>query len=301
MTYLFGRTRRPCTFALSILVALLGASAAISPAQVSAPTAPARTTPPMQFPSVTPTLAPVTPSPSQSTPAGDTMGRAPVAPSSATGKAAAAKLSFDIHWVRDSAEYRACTLQAFGLAAKLAEENAKGMTSGTWCVATDADETILDNSQFQKELGNQSNFSPAKWTDWIAREEATPIAGAIAYINRVHELGGLVVVITNRRVGEQQAHTEANFKKVGLPYDIMLGQGDDRYKDSRFESVEKGTAKPGVGPLKIVVFTGDNIQDFPQLRQDVLSKDDQAFGEFGKHYVIIPNPMYGSWTGNPER
>jgi len=26
---------------------------------------------------------------------------------------------------------------------------------------------------------------------------------------------------------------------------------------------------------------------------------DQAFAEFGTMFIILPNPMYGSWTKNP--
>jgi 5'-nucleotidase (lipoprotein e(P4) family) len=220
------------------------------------------------------------------------MGRAPGTRTPYTG-------AKEIHWVRDSAEYRACAIQAFAWASRLAEEGAKNETSGTWAVVVDADETVLDNSQFQKEVGSEG-FTPAKWDAWVRREEAVAIPGAIAFLNRVHELGGVVAVVTNRKATEQ-SHTESNFHKAGIPYDLMLCQTNDHMKDARFEAVQKGTAAPGVGPLKVLVFCGDNIQDFPNQRQEIRFQPEAAMSDWGKKYIAIPNPMYGTWVNNPER
>jgi len=48
-----------------------------------------------------------------------------------------------------------------------------------------------------------------------------------------------------------------------------------------------------------VMWVGDNIQDFPRLRQDIRSSSDSAFAEFGDRFIVLPNPMYGSWERNP--
>jgi predicted secreted acid phosphatase len=40
---------------------------------------------------------------------------------------------------------------------------------------------------------------------------------------------------------------------------------------------------------------------FPSLSQSILSGGDQAYGDFADRFVIIPNPMYGSWQGNQVR
>lgn len=205
----------------------------------------------------------------------------------------------ETHWFRDSAEYRACAIQAFRWAGRLVEENSSGQTSGTWAIITDADETVLDNSLFQKEVGSEG-YTPEKWDAWIKREEAVATPGAITFLKRVHELGGKIVIVSNRKASEQ-ARTEAVLKKQGMPYDILLGQTNDRFKDARFEAVEKGTAVPGVGPLKVVLYLGDNIQDFPNVRQEIRLKGEDAMADFGKKYVILPNPMYGTWVNNPER
>src|SRR5262245_18368277 len=118
--------------------------------QVAAPDAPA----PGSYPTFPSALTPVTPPSSnpEEGPAPDTMGRAAAASPAvaASPSAAKSKLGNYVHWVRDSAEYNALCFHTFKLAAQLVDENSKGLAAGTWCIVTDADETVLDNSQFQK-------------------------------------------------------------------------------------------------------------------------------------------------------
>jgi predicted secreted acid phosphatase len=45
---------------------------------------------------------------------------------------------------------------------------------------------------------------------------------------------------------------------------------------------------------------GDNILDFPGLNQAVRLGDESAFADFGSRFVVVPNPMYGSWVGKPR-
>ena len=42
----------------------------------------------------------------------------------------------------------------------------------------------------------------------------------------------------------------------------------------------------------------DVDHDFPRLRQDIRSASDSAFAEFGDRFIVLPNPMYGSWERN---
>ena len=43
-----------------------------------------------------------------------------------------------------------------------------------------------------------------------------------------------------------------------------------------------------------------NIQDLPDQSQDLASKDDAAYADFGKKLFVLPNPMYGSWEKTPQ-
>ena len=63
--------------------------------------------------------------------------------------------------------------------------------------------------------------------------------------------------------------------------------------------VETGTASIDLPPLEIVLWIGDNIEDFPGLDQDIRLRGAAAFGEFGSRFFVVPNPTYGSWLENP--
>ena len=75
--------------------------------------------------------------------------------------------------------------------------------------------------------------------------------------------------------------------------------GGPSEKEPRYESVVNGTARPGLRPLEIVLWVGDNIQDFPEHAAGDAQGGRRAVREFGDRFIIIPNPMYGSWERNP--
>lgn len=207
----------------------------------------------------------------------------------------------EIRWVRNSAEYPAATIQAYRLAARRIDIGGASRAPGTWAVSLDADETVLDNSQYQKERAAAGlGYSSESWREWVARRAAAPVPGSAAFLRRVKEMGGAIVIVTNRTPAECP-DTEENFRALALPFDLILcrpenGPGD---KEPRYDSVANGTARPGLRPLEIVLWVGDNIQDFPRMRQEVRKAGEAAFAEFGERFIIIPNPMYGSWERNP--
>jgi len=202
-----------------------------------------------------------------------------------------------IRWVRDSAEHRALFIQVYRSATEHVEREAAGRERGTWAVALDADETVIDNSLYQVEREQAGEpFTPGSWHDWTTRREAVPLPGAAAFLARVRELGGRVFIVTNRRVSECP-DTEAVFRAYGLVYDAMLcrpdaGPGD---KNPRLGSIEEGTTGTGLPPLALVAIIGDNIQDFPGMSQAIRDGADEAFAPFGARFFVLPNPMYGSW------
>ena len=77
----------------------------------------------------------------------------------------------------------------------------------------------------------------------------------------------------------------------------MLCRLDDGDKNARFDAVERG-AVAGLPPLAVAMWVGDNVGDFPGLTQDVRFGGEGALSAFGGRYWVLPNPMYGSWTGN---
>ena len=47
------------------------------------------------------------------------------------------------------------------------------------------------------------------------------------------------------------------------------------------------------------MWLGDNIHDFPGLDQELRFASPEELAEFGDRFFILPNPLYGSWRGNP--
>jgi len=218
---------------------------------------------------------------------------APAAPASMP--AASDSLPNDVKWVRGSAEYRALTREVYALAGERLPELVRAMPAQRWAVILDADETVLDNSEYQRRLAiAHAPFDARSWTAWVNERAAPAVPGARAFTSLVRSLGGRVVIVTNRSMAECDA-TRENLRGVGIDADVVLCQpAGEADKNPRFQRVQSGSAAPGMPALTVVEWLGDNIQDFPSLTQAVRA-DSAALGEFGKRYFILPNPMYGSW------
>lgn len=208
---------------------------------------------------------------------------------------AARQLPNDVRWFRTSAEYRAIARQTYLLASDRLPELSRGLAPQSWAVILDADETVLDNSEYQRRLAvAHAPFDAKSWTAWVNERAAPAVPGARAFTTLVRSLGGRVVIVTNRSMAECDA-TRENLRGVGIEADVVLCQpAGEADKNPRFQRVQSGSAAPGMPALTVVEWLGDNIQDFPSLTQAVRA-DSAALGEFGKRYFILPNPMYGSW------
>jgi acid phosphatase len=207
----------------------------------------------------------------------------------------------EVRWVRSSAEYRAIALQLYRTAGVRVAELSRGRATGSWAVVLDADETVLDNSEYQRRRAAlDSGYTEATWSSWVRERAATAVPGAVEFLRGVRGAGGRVAIVTNR-ADSLCAPTRENLRGVGIDADLVLCQpSGESDKNPRFGRIENGTAAPNVPPLAVVAWVGDNIQDFPQLRQT--ARDDAAaLAMFGDRYFILPNPMYGSWERLPER
>ena len=209
--------------------------------------------------------------------------------------APAQSLPDSVHWYRDSAEQRAIYLQTYRAATAAARSLSKGIAARGWAVILDVDETVLDNSDYQKRqaLAGQG-FDAKVWDAWINERRATALPGASEFTHAViSELHGQVIFVTNRLLSQCPA-TEDNLRARGIRFDRILcdavGDGD---KNPRFDAVTNGNPK-----LNVLLWVGDNIQDFPGLSQANASTE---AAKFGVQYFVLPNPMYGSWMKNPPR
>lgn len=230
-----------------------------------------------------------------------TLGCRSAAPVRPTVPAAKREMSDSLHWSRNSAEHRALALQTYRLATDQIEKAARGRENGTWAVILDADETVLDNSTYEKELLERgAKHTPELWAAWVARKAAPAIPGAPAFVHRVRELGGRVAIVSNRTLAECP-DTGANLKSLGIPYDAILCRPPERSeKGPRFQKVAWGEAFEDGAPVDVLMWVGDNIQDFPDMTQAIRKGPEEAFAPFGTRFIVLPNPMYGSWEKNPQ-
>ncbi len=228
---------------------------------------------------------------------------APAAPLPAAPAAATVPLPDNLHWVRNSAEHRAVYVGIYRAAGDRLEQLVAGRDPWTWAVVLDLDETLLDNSLYQKERAAQGlGFTKPSWQAWVRRREAVALPGAVEFLERVRSLGGRIAVVTNR---DQVVCTESedNLRAQRIPYDLVLCQPDGAPADKqpRFDAIVQGRASRYLPPLEIVEWLGDDIRDFPGGSQALRDAPDAALTEVGDHWFVFPDPMYGSWLATPRR
>lgn len=199
-------------------------------------------------------------------------------------------MSGAVHWYRQSAEMKASYEQTYRLALGHLRQQAQQLPRGSWGVIMDVDETLLDNSDYARQFGV---YDPRTWEQWTARRAARALPGAARFTEVVRaELGGKVMLVTNR---EQSAcaDTELNLQSEHISYDGIFCKLTSSDKNPRFEAVQAGADGR---PLKVLMWFGDNIQDFPASSQAQVD-----LAEFGVRYFVFPNPTYGSWESLPKQ
>jgi 5'-nucleotidase (lipoprotein e(P4) family) len=186
--------------------------------------------------------------------------------------------------------------QAFNLARLRLDENRRNCRKRNSCaVVVDVDETVLDNSPNQAwQIKHRRAFNQPDWLAWVKREEAKPIAGALDFLRETARRGIRVFYVTNRREEERTA-TANNLRKAGFPDvsdETLLLRGETSSKESRRQSIAQ--------KHRIILLVGDNLNDLAQIFErksiaDRFAAVDQLKNEFGRRFIVLPNPMYGEW------
>ena len=205
--------------------------------------------------------------------------------------------------MRDSVEYVTITQQTFAVATRSVQAQAAALPKkSAWAVVLDVDETLLDNSTFQLE-GQAYNraFDWNDWNAWTERRAAKPIPGAVEFVQAVRDAGGRVAFVTNRHEVTREA-TRDNLAAEGMWSDddlLCLKTIDKAYnkrvRRTELRSGDGRCAWDGV-EVKVLAYVGDTIHDFPEDGEDGSRATD-----FGTRFFILPNPMYGSWSGEVTR
>lgn len=200
-------------------------------------------------------------------------------------------------FVQQSAEYDALCLQAYAAASQRLHE-ALGQDPGKPAIVLDLDETVLDNSAYSAwQVTNDQPYSPESWAKWTALADAPAVPGVRKFLAEADTLGVQIFYISNRDTAALE-DTMRNMRELGLPQ----VESDHFYlKTNTSDKSERRAAVEQRG-YDILLFIGDNLGDFHE-RWDKAAPADRSemtiqFREkFGRQYIVLPNPIYGSWEG----
>lgn len=253
----------------------------------------------------TPNSAPVSVTPTPSTPASVTESTAtlPCDPGLSILNATL--------WMQTAAEYRAAALSTFagarrGLDAALNNPFAKGALEETAndpgqppAVILDLDETILDNGEFEsRSIRAHTTYDRKMWKAWVAEGAARAIPGAAEFLAYAKSRGVTAFYITNRDIDEEPG-TRRNLEQLGFPFDpkvdTLLMQGKNGWTTS-----DKSPRRAHVAAsYRILLVLGDDLNDFVTASGKNLDQRnalvDSVKNWWGESWFILPNAMYGSW------
>lgn len=213
-------------------------------------------------------------------------------------------------WVQKSAEYRALAYQAFNVArwqldldrmGKTKDEVPKPERKKPRAVMVDIDETMLENSPEQgRRILAGEGFDLTPWYAWSQKRSAKAVPGAVDFVNYATSKGVKVFFASNRDE-LQKPETLDNLRSVGFtdvtPENVMLRQKDANGKNISTKEPRREFIRQ---KYRIVMFIGDNLDDHSNIFEskpipERFSLTDQNRGLFGKRYIMLPNPVYGTW------
>jgi acid phosphatase len=138
-------------------------------------------------------------------------------------------------------------------------------------------------------------FQQDMWADWVNRTAATAIPGAQSFVALAEKRGVKVFFITNRTAAEQSA-TLKNLAALGIAAsdDTVLCSGENGWTS------DKTARRAEVAKLhRVLLLVGDDMNDFVStatltpLQRVELAK--AHADRWGKSWILLPNPLYGSW------
>lgn len=218
-------------------------------------------------------------------------------------------------WMQRSIEYKANALSVYALG-KIQLD--KALADKSWTAATeqtgayqelppavvlDLDETAMDNSAYQTGLVTSgTDFAPKSWDAWVKAEKATAVPGAVEFTQYAESKGVKLFYVSNRNA-DQEEPTRRNAQALGFP----MGGNVDTFLMSK-EQPDWGSAKSTrrafiAKDYRIVLLFGDNYGDFSDAyngsEADRLKAFDAAKEHFGRDWLMLANPGYGSFESAP--
>jgi 5'-nucleotidase (lipoprotein e(P4) family) len=214
-------------------------------------------------------------------------------------------------WMQTAAEYRTIALEAYRLAQlqldralqdpawTAATEQTVNVSSLPPAVILDLDETVFDNSAFQaRAVQDTSTYSEKAWNRWAEERKAGAIPGAIEFLTYAKSRGVTPFYVTNRDHQVEEA-TRDVLAKLGAPvtseHDAVLMRHENGWdasdKTSRRQSVAAN--------YRVLLLIGDNFEDFVGGTHASIADRDALVQKYdaywGRKWIVLPNPTYGSW------
>lgn len=221
-------------------------------------------------------------------------------------------------WSRTSAEAEAVYLQAYATGKRaldmaLADPGwtAAVEQSGDYArlppaIIVDVDETVLDTSDYMVErLRNGRPFSKQDWNAYVQRANATPLPGALDFLKYAASKGVTIFYVSNREgvpaspeLLDEVEPTRRNLAQYGFPN--TADRSTFLFRDASRGWKEKSPRRAHVAKThRIVMMAGDNLYDFIDIENADREKRDAAVEDriawLGTRWLVLPNPMYGSW------
>lgn len=204
-------------------------------------------------------------------------------------------------WQQYSGEYKALCFQAFNLAKLRLEQQLalKPLGQGgnkPMAIVTDIDETLVDNSYYHAHLiQNNLTNERANWVAWTNLSKATALPGAVDFLKWVDSKGIYIWYVTNRDSTERES-TLKNLQALDFPQSLTTHfsarlPGSGGSKESRRQEIRK--------QYDIALLLGDNLGDFFEAGDtSIVQRNKKVLDQpnaFGETYIVLPNPVYGSW------
>ncbi len=195
-----------------------------------------------------------------------------------------------------AAEYKALCLQAYNIARLRLDEALKQPLIKPRAIITDIDETVLDNSPFAVHMSLQGkDYDGNSWNEWTAKGTADTLSGALSFFRYAADHNTEIYYISNRKQAER-AGTLQNLQRYQFPF------ADDQHLILRKDVSSKESRRQDVAAShEIVLLLGDNLTDFSPLFDGSKTQEERALAvkqlatEFGKKFIVVPNPGYGGW------
>ena len=236
-------------------------------------------------------------------------------------------------WARTSAELRASYLQAYGQAGKALDAALDPKNRASWtadvdqrkaggfatlppAIIVDVDETVLDTSDYMLEqirIGRP--YEKPTWNRYVQRRDAPALPGALEFLKAVAARGVTVFYISNREVFDEteqarkpeaeRLYDEDEPTRVNLAAHGFPNTGDLRtflFRDAARGWKEKGPRRAEIAKThRIIMLVGDNLYDLidipgpEQTRASRYGVVEANRAWLGTRWIMLPNPMYGSW------